>query len=620
MPTLAASFTSMLWLADAVFAAPNTLFFDWKEPILSELLFPPDSTTETQVFLDLWRQSSHGNRNAPAIESGGIFYSYANVDAQSNQIAAYLIQNGIGASAIVAVGCPRGKDLLIAMLGIMKSGATFFLFEPDAAPTRLAVQFEIARPVRVLVSDADALTDNAAFAGVGVVTLDMVLESAQSSHFSMPEISPDDLAYIIFTSGSTGQPKGVLVPHRGIPNLARHALTYGISEGSRVLMFSPVCFDAIIAEIAMTLFAGGCLVTVEDHELQDFDSLQNLLCHRQIDVVTLPPSLVSMLPIDLPLSLSTLVVAGERCSKDVIANWANKIRLLNAYGPSEATVATTVKLCCTETSPANIGRPLSNVTVHILNELMEDAGEGEVGEIYISGASIAYGYLGLADLSEARFVRGLEGVPGRAFRTGDFARRTAQGDILFEGRKDDLVKINSNRVELAEIEACAMASSFVRSCHACRTDAGALGERVALFVVPSNGTEVVAVESALREKIARDLPSYFMPARIVVLDELPRNPAGKIDRAELVAQLNVMQESPTAAGVMTSQEEKLSLIWAQILGRPVEDRDANFFALGGNSLLAMRLVALMKRGGIQIPLKRVFGTPTLSQMACLIGE
>ncbi|WLG45799.1 amino acid adenylation domain-containing protein [Pseudomonas sp. FP1740] len=587
---------------------------------MSELLFPPDSVTETQVFLDLWRQSSHDYRNAPAIDSGGILYSYVDIDAQSNQVAAYLVQNGIGAGAIVAVGCPRGKDLLIAMLGVMKSGATFFLFELDAAPTRLSVQFEMARPVRVLVSDADALTANCAFAGVDVVTLGKVLESAQPLHFAAPGVSSDDLAYIIFTSGSTGQPKGVLVPHRGIPNLARHALTYGISKGSRVLMFSPVCFDAIIAEIAMTLFAGGCLVAVADHELRDFDSLQNLLCHRQIDVVTLPPSLVSLLPIDLPISLSTLVVAGERCSKEVIANWASKTRLLNAYGPSEATVATTVKLCCAETSPANIGRALSNVTVHILSEQMEEVGDGEVGEIYISGGGVAHGYLGLADLSAARFFGGAEGVPGRTFRTGDFARRNADGDILFEGRQDDLVKVNGNRVELAEIEACAMASSLVQSCHACSTDAGASGVRIALFIVPSNGTEAVAVESALREKIARDLPNYFMPARILVRDELPRNPAGKIDRAALVAQLDVLQESIAPAGAMTRQEETLALIWAQILDRPVEDREANFFALGGNSLLAMRLVALMKRHNIQIPLKRVFGAPTLSQMACLIGE
>ncbi len=587
---------------------------------MSELLFPPDGTVETQVFLDLWRQYSQDYRNAPAIESGGVLYSYADIDAQSNHVAAYLDENGIGAGATVAVGCPRGKDLLVAMLGVMKSGATFFLFEPDAAPARLLVQFEVAEPVRVLVSDADALAGNAVFAGMDAVTLGEVLESAQALNFAAPRISPDDLAYIIFTSGSTGQPKGVLVPHQGIPNLARHALTYGISKGSRVLMFSPVCFDAIIAEIAMTLFAGGCLVAVADHVLRDLDSLQNLLCDRQIDVVTLPPSLVSMLPINLPISLSTLVVAGERCSKEVIANWASKTRLLNAYGPSEATVATTVKLCDTETSPANIGQALSNVRVHILNEHMEEADDGEVGEIYISGGSVAHGYLGLADLSEARFVRAPAGMPGRAFRTGDFASRNADGDILFEGRKDDLVKINGNRVELAEIEACAIASSLVQSCHACSIDAGTSGVRVALFVVPSNEIDPVGVESALREKIALDLPSYFMPASILVLDEWPRNPAGKIDRAALVAQLNAIQQSNTSTGTMTRQEETLALIWAQILGRPVEDREANFFALGGNSLLAMRLVALMKRSGIQIPLKRVFGAPTLVQMACLVGN
>ncbi|MFJ2487418.1 amino acid adenylation domain-containing protein [Pseudomonas sp. NPDC087639] len=585
---------------------------------MSELLFPPEGVTETQVFLDLWRQSVQALGNSPAIDCGGYLYSYTDIDTQSDRVAAYLIEQGVAVGAMVAVGCPRGRDLLVAMLGVMKSGAAFFLFEHDAACARLSAQFEMARPVRVLLSDATALTSNAALAGVEAITLGEVLQSAATSHFSAPAISPHALAYIIFTSGSTGQPKGVLVPHRGIANLARHALTYGIARGSRVLMFSPVCFDAIIAEVAMTLFAGGCLVAVADHELRDFDGLQNLLCHRHIDVVTLPPSLVSLLPTDLPVSVSTLVVAGERCSQDVIANWAGKTRLLNAYGPSEATVATTVKLCRADTSPANIGQAFANVTVHVLNEQMEEAGIGEVGEIYIGGVSVASGYLGLADLTAARFVEGAALAPERFFRTGDFARRNADGDILFEGRKDDLLKINGNRVELAEIEACVRGSGLVQSCHACSIDAGLSGVRIALFVVPSTGTEAVALESTLRDRIARDLPNYFMPAAILVLEELPRNPAGKIDRAALIAQLQAVPQSAACGGALTPHEQTLALIWAQILGQPVEDRDANFFALGGNSLLAMRLVALMKRSGIQIPLKRVFGAPTLSQMACLI--
>jgi acyl-coenzyme A synthetase/AMP-(fatty) acid ligase/aryl carrier-like protein len=331
------------------------------------------------------------------------------------------------------------------------------------------------------------------------------------------------------------------------------------------------------------------------------DSLQNLLCNRLIDVATLPPSLVSLLPVDLPVSLSTLIVAGERCSKEVIANWATKIRLINAYGPSEATVATTVKLCALETSPADIGQAISNVTVRILDEVLEEVPDGELGEIYISGASVALGYLGNPELSNARFVRGQDGDECLSFRTGDFARRNVNGDILFEGRKDDLVKINGNRVELAEIEACAMASRLVRSCHACCVDTGKLGMRIALFVTPS-----VKVEN--------------MRACILVLDELPRNPAGKIDRPALITQLEDVTDNGGGAEAMTRQEKNLALIWAQILGRPIENREANFFALGGNSVLAMRLVALMKRSGIQINLKRVFGAPTLAQMACLIKE
>jgi amino acid adenylation domain-containing protein len=596
------------------------VFSERKEPSLSQLQFPPSGIAQTQIFLDQWARVSHDLKDAPAIEDGGVSYTYAEVDADSQLIAAYLADNAIGAGAIVAIGCPRGKDLLVALLGVMKSGAAFVLMDLDAAPGRLSVQLDAATAKLVLVPDGYTVGDNRALAAEKVVTLGQVRDAAQFLYFDQPRITPQDLAYIIFTSGSTGQPKGVMVSHRGIPNLARHALTYGIKQGSRVLMFSPVCFDAIIAEIAMTLFAGGCLVAVADHALRDFDSLQSLLCNRRIDVATLPPSLVSLLPPELPISLSTLIVAGERCSNEVIANWADRVRLINAYGPSEATVATTVKLCTLDTSPANIGQAISAVTVRILDEALEQVPDGELGEIYISGVSVALGYLGNPDLSDARFVRGLDGDDSLSFRTGDFARRDVNADILFEGRKDDLLKINGNRVELAEIEACAMASRRIRSCHACCVDAGTLGVRIALFVTPSDNADGAQLEAELRSRISAELPVYFMPARILVLDELPRNPAGKVDRAALITQLAEVTDEGAAAEAMTPHEETLALIWAQILGRPIENREANFFALGGNSLLAMRLVALMKRSGIQVNLKRVFGAPTLAQMACLIEE
>lgn len=228
------------------------------------------------------------------MEDGGVSYTYAEVDADSQRIAAYLAHHAIGAGAIVVIGCPRGKDLLVALLGVMKSGAAFVLMDLDAAPARLSVQLDAATAKLVLVPDGYRVGDNRALAAEKVVTLGQVRDAEQSLHFEPQRIMPQDLAYVIFTSGSTGQPKGVRVSHRGIPNLARHALPYGITQGTRVLMFSPVCFDAIIAEIVMTLFAGGCLVAVSDHELRDFDCLQDLLCNRRIDVATLPPSLVSM--------------------------------------------------------------------------------------------------------------------------------------------------------------------------------------------------------------------------------------------------------------------------------------------------------------------------------------
>lgn len=586
---------------------------------MSTLQYPNIQQADNETFLDIWRAACDQHPDYAAIEEHGQLSTYLEIDNESSVIADRLRQANLCKGDIVGIAERRGKNLLVAMLGAMKAGVAFVFLDLDQPNSRLREIIQTASVSTVLASDPAAVADFPS--GLTVVTIGEVgIDKQAVADWAEPTIEPDDLAYVIFTSGSTGKPKCILLSHRGIPNLARHAVTYGIDKASRVLMFSPVGFDAIIAEIVMTLQANACLVVLPDEDLKDIGQLEKALSERQIDVATLPPSLVATLSPTLATSLTTLIVAGERCSSTVINNWAGKVRLLNAYGPSEATVASSLKLCTPDTHSSDIGSAIANVRIDLLDAHLRPVVHGEVGEICISGVGVADGYLGDNAGTRARFIPSLHGAPFRAFRSGDFARRDKHGSLIFLGRRDDMVKINGNRIELAEIETQAATSKAVSSCFAAADTEGETS-RIALFVILKEGQNQAASEEDIRARLTAQLPAYFMPTHIKFVAEFPHNASGKVDKKTLLNLLTDTDESVNVTqDAFSPLEARLAIWWGELLGCAVNSSEANFFAMGGNSLLAMRLVAMLKKDTFSVTLKDVFRNPSLSEMAVLLEE
>ncbi|WP_435059921.1 amino acid adenylation domain-containing protein [Streptomyces sp. bgisy060] len=398
--------------------------------------------------------------------------TFAELDRRSNRIAHWLISRGVGRGDVVGLAMRRGPELLCALLGILKAGGVYLPLDPDYPPDRLAFMIADSAPVMLLTtSDAVAkLTDEAR----RLSRLDFddphtegelarYRSDAPTDADRRAPLRPDDLAYVIYTSGSTGRPKGVAVTHRGIPNLAHSYLErFRLEEGSRFLQFSSINFDPTFCELCCTLLAGATVVLTSPDELLSADRQREVTARYRPTHITFSPTILGAMAPDALADCGNLMVAGEACPPALAAAWAPGRRMINAYGPTEATVDTLYWECGSgpdgfEDASVPVGRPLSNTRVYILDAALRPVPPGVTGELYISGDGLARGYLGRPALTAERFVACPFGDPGsRMYRTGDLARWRANGPagvVDFVGRADDQVKIRGMRVELGEIDA-----------------------------------------------------------------------------------------------------------------------------------------------------------------------
>ncbi|HSL83701.1 MAG TPA: condensation domain-containing protein, partial [Thermoanaerobaculia bacterium] len=436
------------------------------------------------------------------------------------------------------------------------------------------------------------------------------------------------------TSGSTGRPKGVLVGHRGLANLAAaQAEVFGLGSGDRVLQFAPATFDASVFELAMALSSGAALVLASREEVLPGPGLAALLARERVSCLTLPPSVLAALPDARLPDLSTLISAGEALPADLVARWGTERRLFNAYGPTETTVWATVERCRRADGRPPIGRAIPGHRVAVVGPDLRPLAPGEPGELVVGGAGVTRGYHGRPALTAERFVpdpwaaaAGESG--GRLYRTGDRARQLPDGRLEFLGRVDHQVKIRGHRVEPGEAEAALASHPAVRA--------------AAVVAVPGPGGEPRLVahavapglaEGELRAHLARSLPEHLRPARIVLRDELPLLPNGKVDRAALsraLSRTGVRDVPPTEpAGdrarpggpPRTAVEAALAGIWRDLLGVARPGRDDDFFELGGHSLLVGRLISRVRRGlGAELIPRAVFEGRTLAAVARAVEE
>ncbi|OEZ63911.1 non-ribosomal peptide synthetase [Duganella sp. HH105] len=547
---------------------------------------------------------------AIALEFEGERLSYAQLDARAEQIAARLRAAGVGREAIVALALPRSLDLPAAMLGIMKAGAAFLPLDPDYPAARLAYMLADAQPVCLLTS---AALDGRLPQGVPRMLLDAPAAVAECLTDAGPVPLRDGAAYLIYTSGSTGQPKGVLVTHAGIAGLASAQIErFAIGADARVLQFASASFDAAFSELCIALLAGACLVLAPAARLLPGDALVALINQAGVTHATLPPSALAAMPAQAMPTLRTLIVAGEQCPPHLVEQWSAGRRMINAYGPTESTVCATMSAPLSGAVAPSLGLPLAGLRVQLFDDALQPVADGEAGELYIAGAGLARGYLGRPGLTAERFLPDPAGPPGaRMYRSGDLARRHADGRLDFLGRADHQIKLRGFRIEPGEVESVLMKQPGVAAAVVVSREDRPGAPLLVGYLAGAPGAVLDA--GALRQSLALQLPDYMVPAALLQLDALPLTPNGKLDRQSLPA--------PTFDGdghtaPRSPREEALAGLFAEILGLELVGIDASFFDLGGHSLSATRLISRIRATlGVQLELEDVFDAPTVAGLA-----
>ncbi|MGQ4406782.1 amino acid adenylation domain-containing protein, partial [Streptomyces hayashii] len=428
---------------------------------------------------------------------------------------------------------------------------------------------------------------------------------------------PQDAAYVIYTSGSTGRPKGVLVSHAGVASLvAGQTRHLGVGPGSRVGQYGSVGFDAFAWEWFMALLTGATLVVVPQEQRLG-EALPRFLAERAVTHVALPQAALATLDETSIGEDVVLVTGGEALPPDVMARWSRDHRLFNSFGPAETTVDATLWRCDPSAEEVAIGSPVVDTRVFVLDAFLAPVPVGVSGELYVAGAGLARGYLGRPGLTAERFVAHPFGGPGeRLYRTGDRARWTADGLLVFAGRADDQVKIRGFRIEPGEVEnVLASHPQVAQAAVVAREDVPG-DKRLVAYVVPAE--EAHADLPALLTRTATELlPAYMVPSVVVVLDALPLTVNGKLDRAALPAPAYVTDSGRTPAN---AREEILCAAFAEVLGLEGVGVDDDFFRLGGHSLLAVRLVEVLRSHGVSVSVRALFRTPTPAGLALSVGS
>ncbi len=569
---------------------------------------------------ELFEAQAASTPDAVALRFEGRQRSYAALNADANRLARVLVARGVGPETIVALALPRSAEVVIAMLAVLKAGGAFLPVDPRYPTDRIDAMLTDARPLLVLGTGGDGRPARA-----GTLSVEELLAEAAEApagNVTDPErrapLNVGHPAYLIYTSGSTGRPKGVLVTHRGLPSLVcAQGEAFRVGPGSRVLQFASLSFDAAVSELCMALLRGATLVLAPQERLAPGAALAELVASEGITHATLPPAVLPLQegPDRLPADLA-LIVAGEACPADVAARWSEGRLMLNAYGPTESTVCTTMTALPHGVGNPPIGRPIVNTKVHLLDERLRPVPVGEPGELFVSGPGLARGYLGRPGLTAGRFLPCPFGDHGeRMYRTGDLARWRPDGSLDFLGRVDDQIKIRGFLIEPAEIEEVLCDDPDVsRARVTVRRDTGT--PQLVAYVVPADGGRVHP--AGLRRLVAARLPGHMVPAAFVPLDRLPLTANGKLDQAALPAPR--ITGTGTGPAPRTPQEEVLCGLFADVLALPKVGTGENFFELGGDSLLATRLAARVRATfGVDLPVHTVIEAATPAGVARRLG-
>ncbi len=564
------------------------------------------SAASRQTIAERFSEIAARHADATALESEGHTLSYAELDRQSARVAAWLRSQGAGPGSLVAVCAGRSFEMIVATLGIVKSGAAYLPLDPQDPPER--------RHAMLASAGADIVLTRGIAAGA------MAYDGASPN---APLPSREDPVYVIYTSGSTGVSKGVCVPHRAVMRLCADPDFVSIDSSETFLQLAPVCFDAATFEIWGALLNGARLVLAPPGPLT-LAALGTLIREAGVTTLWLTSGLFHLMVDEQPgdlTGLRQLLAGGDVLSPSHVVRAAAALtqgRVINGYGPTENTTFT----CChtvppqpDATVPVAIGRPIRGTSVYILDSNFAPAGIGVPGELYTGGDGVAIGYWNAPALTAERFLPNPFG-PGRLYRTGDLASWQPDGTIRFHGRTDQQLKIRGFRVEPAELEAALRRHPGVRDAAVVAYEPAPGRKELAAYFVPSPSPVTAAqLQSDLRDT----LPEFLLPSALTALDALPVTANGKLDRSRLPAP----QRGADAGYVAprTPHEIGLAAIFEEVLSLDRIGTTGHFFECGGNSLLATQAVSRMRtRLGVDVPLRQIFLTPRVGELAAFLDR
>ncbi len=581
-----------------------------------------DPATSLQALIEA--QAEH-RPDAVAVGADDAALSYGELNRRANRLARFLGEQGIGPDRSVGVCLERSAAMVTALVAILKAGACYVPLDPDLPDERL--QHIVRDSGCSWLLTTTALGGRPGLAGVPRLELDRADEAlGRQSADNLPRLAgPAHAAYIIYTSGSTGEPKGVEITNGALLNHMRwFQATFELDASDRVLQKTPFGFDASVWEFWAPLVAGGRLVMTRPGGHRDAASLEAAIVEHGITTLQVVPLQLSMLLQQDAFTRAPLLrrvfVGGEALPADLRDRFlaATTARLYNLYGPAETCVDATYWACSADgpNAPTPIGRPIDNTTAYVLDDACRPAPIGVWGELYLGGAGVARGYAGRAGLTAERFVPDPFGATpgGRLYRTGDRARWDEAGVLAYGGRLDTQVKVRGQRVEPGEVEAALRRSSGIRDA-AVVAHAGAAGTELVAYLVC--GADAPTLES-LRDEVSARLPAALVPSSFVVVTALPLTTGGKVDRRALAGWTGgQLKRGRTHIAPATPGEMTLATIWAAVLDVASVGRDDQFFALGGDSIKAIQVVARARTAGLALTVADVFAQPVLSALAAV---
>ncbi|WP_455749893.1 amino acid adenylation domain-containing protein, partial [Nocardia tengchongensis] len=572
-------------------------------------------TTLAQVF----RAAATAHRLCPAVIADGRAVSYRELDTASQRLAMQLSAAGAGSETVVALALSRGAELLTAIWACAKAGAAFLPIDPRHPLDRIDHMLTDSGAILGLTTSAHRpqLPDSVGWLVLDDPAASSVRITLGGGRVRAMRSYPDQPAWLIYTSGSTGTPKGVSVSHRGIADLVRaQRELLSLGEHCRVLQVASPSFDASAFEALMAFGSGGTAV-VAPPDVFGGEALTELIATQGVTHLVITPSALATLDPDAVAGVRVLAVAGEAIGPDLVARWATGRTLINLYGPTEFTIWATASEPLVAGQPVTIGAPIRGAGALVLDDRLRPVPMGVAGELYLAGGALARGYHNRPGLTANRFVADPYGRPGgRLYRTGDLVRWTGYLDepmLEYLGRTDFQVKVRGQRIELGEIDAALAAADGVEFAVTLGVPGPGGATALAAYLLPEPGRPIDLAE--LRAHAADRLPGYMVPSAFVVLDAIPLNAVGKLDRRALPAP--VFEAETEYRAPRGDLEITLAEIVAELLGRDRVGVHDSFFALGGDSILAIQLVSRAKMRGIEITPLQIFEHRTVAALAAL---